>query len=307
MKEPTFTQGHESNCPVCHSNNVVFYVRHSSGKQNLLQCVDCGLYFAHPHVTTVQGEGDLGGGIKEQYWRSESAWRAFKQWREAETVLGAALIQEYAPCQKVLEIGFGENPMVSHTSFLCKEYWGVEPDSGAFNRVRGTVSSSAKLFCLGLEKLAEVEPFRSMHGYFDTVIIFNALPALPLPLESLRTVRGLMSDDAKLIISVPDSSRFGIVSLLRRLIGMEPYTYFFISFFNKRNFEILASSAGFRVIHWREVPNVTPLSTEYLVKQYGNFLLSPLIRLFATLKLDRLLRLNSFYVVLEKADGRRRN
>lgn len=299
MKGPMNRKDSEMNCPVCRSLKVSFFVRHSSGNQDLLRCGDCGLYFAHPHITTVRSVGEAGP-LKDHHWRSESAWRVFKRWRDEETAIGAKMVQDFAPCQKVLEIGFGDNPMATHLSSLFKEYWGVEPDHSALERVRGSLPSSAKLFCMGLEKLAKEEPFCSMHNYFDTVIIFNALPALPLPLESLRAIRGIMSDDGRLILSVPDSGRFGIMSRLRRVLGMEPYTYFFISFFNKRNLEQLFLSAGFRVAYWREVPNITPLSTDYLVAQYGNFALSPLIRFFFALKLGRLLRLNSFYVVLEK-------
>lgn len=147
----------------------------------------------------------------------------------------------------------------------------------------------------------EDPPFATMNGFFDAIVFFNALNVVADPAAVLNSFRRLLSSNGKLAISVADASGFGLTTRLRRLAGMEPWTYSIISFFNEKNLRMLFEMSGFRVMEFKTMPILTPLSIEYLYRQHNSLLIKLGLNSIHKAGLDRMLGLNTFLIILEKS------
>lgn len=287
-------------CPVCDSSECKYYCRKASIGHDCYRCLNCGFFFVFPHISTLAG--DAASELeKEKISRDSSAYRAYRQWRIRETGLMAEMAMKGFTGGKLLDVGFGEYPINKIASRAGIDWFGLEPDQVSFQAALELYSlDPAKSFPLGVEQLDVSQPFATMRGTFDMILFFNALNYVSNPVGALNSFSRLLSSKGRLAISVADASGFWLTSRLRRCIGMDPWNYSILSFFNVMNLKMLFEKSGFRVVESKQMPILTPLSIEYLCRQNNSLILKLGLNFISKVGLERLFGLNTLLVILEK-------
>lgn len=264
--------------------------------------MNCGFFFVFPHHSIFKdGHTAIECTAEEVCWEG-GALSAYRRWREHETGGMAETVLKSLSGGRLLEVGFGEFPINRSASCAGFDWWGLEPDQVLLRAAleRYTLEQ-ARIFQMGVEQLDAAPPFATMNGFFDAIVFFNALNVVADPAAVLNSFRRLLSSNGKLAISVADASGFGLITRLRKLAGMEPWTYSIISFFNEKNLRMLFEMSGFRVVEFKIMPILTPLSIEYLYRQNNSLLIKLGLNSIHKAGLDRMLGLNTFLIILEKS------
>jgi SAM-dependent methyltransferase len=137
-------------------------------------------------------------------------------------------------------------------------------------------------------------------GSFDAVVMVSVFEHLSQPRAIIEACHHLLRPNGSLYISVPDSSFFPQLLILRRLGGIEPWSRFHISFFDRACLQRAAAESGFRVADLSMHSLVTPLSIDYYGRLTGSRMLRSMMSLFRLLRFDRLLRVGTLFYRLEK-------
>lgn len=125
------------------------------------------------------------------------------------------------------------------------------------------------------------------NGSFDSIVLVSVLEHLANPAQVIEDCVSLLKPGGTLSLTVPDSSRFRLITMLRRAFRMEPWTYFHISFFSKRNLDRLFDHVGLRVEQVSEEPLITPESVEYFKRLYNSSLVAWGMKSAVKLRMDR--------------------
>lgn len=292
-------------CPLCESPGAQFYARHSRVDQDLYRCGACAFCFVHPHESRIPTVTDGEADHEFSFWGSEAAHEAYQEWRDAENrEIGALALDAFGEhCERLLEIGFGEGPLTEILLPSVHEYWGIEPVPATHRKaVERLALTPQRALCMRAEELGGQAPFDEMDGYFDLVVMVSVFEHLSQPRQVLLDCFRLLRPGGRLLISTPDSTFFPQFRFLRRLVRMEPWTHFHISFFNEDNLERVFRAVGFAVVDRRERALVTPLSTRYFRELTGSRLVGWLMTLFRTSGLAAKLRTHTLFYVLDKPE-----
>jgi SAM-dependent methyltransferase len=290
-------------CPLCKSDNVRFFDRHPSVDQQLWKCNKCKFYFVFPHKPYVHSEHDeVEKDAIDGYWANEKAIKYYLSWREEENKRLAEWALKNISPYRVLEIGIGDGPLTKYISGHTSDYWGIEPDANAIMRARKKLPSIAnKLYALRSDELEQSDVFTTMKGTFDGIFLFSVLEHIAEPIVFFDTAFELLKRGGRLIISVPNSNNFYLFYLLRRLVKIEPWTYFHISFFKMDNLSHALESHGFKIIMVQRHTLLTQNSINYFASRYNSRSLWLLMNAFKVLHLDRLFGMTTYLLCCEKA------
>jgi SAM-dependent methyltransferase len=290
-------------CPLCQSSDSRFFASHNQVEQNLYRCRKCGLFFVYPHSSYIPSVTD---GDREpenfQFWASAAAQKAYNRWRKAENRRIADLILEDGRIHRLLEIGFGEGPLTRLILSEVDEYWGIEPVPASCDRsIKALKLDRKQACCLKAEDLDSAEPFSSLKNYFDVIILVSVFEHLSYPSKILKSAQRLLAPRGRLIISTPDSTYFRILTRLRRIVGMESWSYFHISFFKESNLQNAFTNAGFRIQFKKSYPLITPLSIRYFALLTGSKFVNIGMRILSATGFDKQLRITTLFYILEKS------
>lgn len=289
-------------CPGCAHAACRYFDKHPEVKQLLYRCDACGLYFAFPHTPFIFGHMNTGKKENEGFWASPEAHGAYTRWREAENIRIARLVgHAVQQGERVLEIGFGEGPL---TELLLKqgvEYWGIEPDPIICQKTIARLAlDNLRAVCLKAEDLASTPPFSRLKGHFKAIALISVLEHISRPAEVLRACATLLKENGSLFISVPDSTHFRKLYALRKLFGLEPWTYFHISFFNEHNLATAFAGSGLCIASKQYHPLINDLSADYFGKRSGSRAVYHAMMLASRMGIDRLIRINTIFYELRK-------
>lgn len=294
----------EPSCPLCKSCNVHFFHTHPTVNQQLWHCKECKFYFAFPHEPYVHSNHEeVEKDAIDGYWSNAKAINYYKNWREEENRRLADWTLKRIMPGRVLEIGVGDGPLTQYISGHTTDYWGIEPDTNAIERARKLMPDIAhKLHVLRSDELDESEIFSLMKGSFDSIFLFSVLEHIAQPVSFFNTASTLLKPGGRLIISVPNSNKFFIFYLLRRISGIEPWTYFHISFFNFDNLKQALKANKFNIIETQQYTLLTDNSINYFSSRYNSRLLALLMKSFKWLQLDKILGMTTYFICYEKIE-----
>jgi 2-polyprenyl-3-methyl-5-hydroxy-6-metoxy-1,4-benzoquinol methylase len=214
------------------------------------------------------------------------------------------VISKFGSLGNVLEIGFGDGALTKHLLPMADEYWGIEPGEDCFARtVKDRGINPEKAFCIKAEDMRETKQLMSRKNSFDLIILVSVLEHLSVPAQILETCHGLLKPGGRLFLSTPNSQNFKIFYGLRRLMGIDAWSVAHISFFKKSNLRFMFSHIGFDIDDIFLAPLITPYSIRYFKELYNSSLLGFCMSCFRRLRLDSLLNINTFNVVLTKKNN----
>ena len=290
-------------CPLCNSTETSHFDTHPKVDQHIHHCASCQFYFAFPHVPYVHSDHDeVEADAAAGYWTNEDAIKHYVAWREEENERLAAWTLESISPGRVLEIGVGDGPLTKRLAPKVGDYWGIEPDVNRLERARALLGDGEnKILPIRSDEIDGAESLTRLYGTFDAVFLFSVLEHIPDPRHFFITARKLLKPSGRLIISVPNSTRFLLFYKLRKMMGVEPWTYFHISFFKEPNLRRALADEGFEIKLMRQHSLLNPSSIGYFQKRYRSWILGAAMRSFALLRLDRLFEMNTYFLVCEPA------
>lgn len=292
-------------CPLCHSDRALYFDRHNRFEQKLYQCSDCAFYFAWPHVPIIHGE-DSSGDIDavEGYWANEGAMKDYLSWRDAENSRLARWILEAGELGNILEVGVGDGHLAGRIAAAGKSYWGIEPDPQAYGRLQEKFPRlKDNIYRLKSDQLDHDFPYANKDGYFDTICMMSVLEHISAPRDFFKSSRRLLKRGGQLLISVPNSRSFWLFYILRRLMRIEPWAYFHISFFTNRNLTRALEAEGFSIHTIRTHTLLSPDSISYFQKRFKSPVLGWGMRVFKLFGLDSLTGMNTLFIVAVKGQS----
>lgn len=292
-------------CPLCASSETAHFDAHPKVDQVLYRCKACGFYFAHPHVPYVHSEHEeVEGDAAPGYWTNEAAITHYLDWREKENERLAQWTLAAIRPGRVLEIGVGDGPLTKRLAPQVADYWGIEPDTNALERARALLlDGTRKILPLRSDQIETAPEFANLRDSFDAVFLFSVLEHIPAPTQFFATARAMLKPDGRLIISVPNSNSFSLFYRLRKIMGVEPWTYFHISFFTFNNLKTALERAGFSVVEQRQHSLLNADSIGYFCKRYKSSLLGMAMSTFAGLRLDRLVGMTTYFLVCQPSSA----
>lgn len=291
-------------CPLCGSRDVRFFAEHNRVKQKLCWCTDCRLYFVSPHISFIPSVTDRNEIRRPfQFWGSPKAHEAYSRWRHEENTRIARLVTNLGRIDRVLEIGFGEGPLTRRLLPFVREYWGLEPVPATHRRTVDELSLDPdRALCIKAEDLVQNRRFLREHNTFDLIVMVSVFEHISRPAKVLETCFNLLKPGGKVFLSTPDSTHFGWLYRGRLALGMEPWSHFHISFFNKVNLELLFSKQGFHIAQITHAPLLTVHSIDYFGALTGSFLVRAAMTFVRFSRLDKVLCINTFNYVLQKPE-----
>jgi 2-polyprenyl-3-methyl-5-hydroxy-6-metoxy-1,4-benzoquinol methylase len=291
-------------CPLCGSGKVAHHASYARVNQELYKCGGCGLYFVFPHTSYLPP--DTGDPERDEFWSTPAAHRAYQRWREAENDRIRTFIVHWLPQRRpirLLEIGFGEGPLTELLLEHVDEYWGIEPVPATFQKTASRLNlDPSRTSCIRAEEIDDDRTYAGLSGAFDVIVMVSVLEHLSNPGRILASCRRLLRPGGRLVISTPDSSYFRALHALRRLAGLEPWSYFHISFFNRRNLEAAFARHGFKVVKQSVGQLVTPESIEYYREYTGSRMVALVMSAFRQMQVDRALRIQTLLYLLERQE-----
>lgn len=289
-------------CPVCGSCSASFAGKHTVVDQSLFRCGDCKMHFVYPHqsyLPTEKHDNEKDGQFN--FWGSDEALLLYNRWRDEENSRIIDWIGNEGEFGRALEIGFGEGPLTERIVNRAREYWGIEPDRTSYDRtVKRLGLEDSRVFHIAAEDLSEEDWYKREKGRFDSIVMISVFEHLSSPKGVVQACADLLSVGGKLYLTTPDSTNFRYQLWLRKLFGMEPWSYFHISFFNQSGLEKLFQQCGLRVSSFHEAPLITKASSAYFAELTGSRLVGAAMRTASRLRADGLLRIGTFNYVLEK-------
>lgn len=242
-----------------------------------------------------------------KFWADEQAQRSYDRWRNAENSRLLADVVGSRRLGNVLEIGFGEGPLTSKMLGTAAEYWGVEPVPASFERTAARLRlDKKKIRNCTIEELIASEEFSHLQRHFDTIILVSVFEHISNPKEVLIFCESLLSASGRIIVSTPDSTFLRILTLLREMLGMEPWTRFHISFFSRLCLEKLTETCGLKILKKSQHSLITSESAKYFGDLYHSKSIEFLMRCASFLRLDRAVRIQTLLLTLDRKDNESR-
>ena len=224
----------DDKCPVCFKKNITYQRPYGESPflscNDLHQCQDCGLIFAHkmPQKEVLEkyySHGLFHDQINDHYNRE------FLRFSYKLSLIRCKLIKkeimQFNGTPKVIDIGAGS----ARFGIAFKEFYKtaiyetVEPDSGAHNNYGDWVDQHYK-------DIADVHDKN-----YDLVVMNQVLEHLPDPIEFLKSVCKLLKDQGYIYIDVPYKDFLFKPSV-------EPH----LLFWNHNSFSLLIELVGLKLI-----------------------------------------------------------
>nr|WP_321258579.1 class I SAM-dependent methyltransferase [uncultured Pseudodesulfovibrio sp.] len=275
---------------------------HGIHEQSVFQCKECDFIFVYPHrseIPSVTYDQETQDDFK--FWGSKEAEIAYAAWREQVHNSLITRISHHLKGKKILEIGFGEGPLTEKVAPIVSEYWGIEPVPASHQRTIDRLHlAPTQALCLTAEELSSAPAFKKKENYFDAIILISVFEHLSSPKEILRQCNKLLTPNGKLFLTTPNSRYFKQLRLVRRLLGMEPWSHFHISFFKEKHLAILFEDTNFSIKARHYDPLATELSIDYFKKLKNSKFVGYAMTIASRLGIDRLLHINSLFYELKK-------
>ena len=289
-------------CVWCKKNSAQWFAKHPGSSQDCYFCRNCRLYFVYPHESWIPSITDGFENSDEfQFWGDSEAQTAYVLWRSIENTRIAETIMKEKKLDRIFEIGFGEGPLTSLLIDKCEEYWGIEPVPASLDRtVEHFKLNRDRVFACRAEDMLNEPSLRDCVGFFDTIILVSVLEHISSPVKVLEDCYRLLAPNGRLFVSVPDSTFFKALVNIRHLLNMEPWSYFHISFFSPKALKQGFKSIGFNLISESCHSLVTKASADYFGKLNHSSLITYMMNVGRFVLLDRLLRINTLFYILEK-------
>ncbi len=219
--------------------------------ERIVKCLKCGLIYANPRKSSsglAEKYSDMADEdyLKEGVGRRHSAKNILKKLRNFKK--GQS---------RLLEIGCCVGLLLHEAKKEGWDVYGVELSKWAANYAREHFGLN--VFCGTLNSTNFSE------GYFDAVILSDAIEHLTNPKESLEKIRTLLSPNGVLYINTPR-----IDSLVSRLLKARwwGFNQFHLYYFTKNTLRQMLEASGFNAIKWSRYPRTLSLSY-WLAKMEG--------------------------------------
>lgn len=153
-------------------------------------------------------------------------------------------LPNYKPPGRILEIGCGIGAYLDILSDLGWETYGVEINQKASEIAN---SKGHQIYCGSLEEKHWPDQ------YFQAACLWHTLEHLHQPLESLHNIHRLLSNEAELLIEIPNWESFGLTIFGRNWFGLELPRHLY--FFTPHILEKLLIEAGFEIVEMSTLPS----------------------------------------------------
>lgn len=177
------------------------------------------------------------------------------------------ILQQIDPCSKVLEVGTATGYMTKYMKeVLGCHLVGIEIDKEA---AKQAAMYADEMIVANLDDSEWQDQIQNRK--FDYIILADVLEHLRNPCETLQQMVKYLSDDGKIVASIPNIAHNAIImELLQdrfeyRPLGLLDNTH--IHFFTKNSVIDLLAHAGLSIILWKNIM-VKPSSTEFKSKYY---------------------------------------
>ena len=192
-------------CPVCQNTSLCF--KSSLNKQtgfinySLFECLNCHTQFwnplEHPGGKYYENENFS---IYNDFHSNRGSNLVFKDVRFVK------FLKEFEnkSNQRILEIGCSDGLLLSHLASLNNEVWGVDVDSIATDIAKSR--GLKNIYCKSLEDF--IVDCKKESIVFDYILAFDVIEHLTDPTMVIRKLESLLSDQGRMIGTVPNRNRW---------------------------------------------------------------------------------------------------
>jgi len=215
-------------CKICRSRSLTSYY---PGDYRLLKCQDCGIIFLASEMAMKDTEDYYSKRFINHKYTSESTKLYLR--KNSREVLN--IIKKFRPNGNLLDIGTNIGIFVEEANKQGYVAVGIEPSK----------TLSAEAARLGIPVIeSTIEKFDPKNT-FDVITMLHVLEHLQDPLEVLKKIRSLQSDDGLLVLEVPNiESYLGEKDgIFWKFIALEHLFYF-----SERNISGILKRAGYKVL-----------------------------------------------------------
>jgi SAM-dependent methyltransferase len=241
-------------CDLCGSDASAPYGRYNPpapAPERVVQCSECGLVYTNPrptpsrlaamyasyHALGIARVERRSGGWMQRMGRIMFLRRLW-HWYCGQ-YLGEVLSTARG---RVLDVGCGTGDLMEDLKALGCEPYGIEP------------SADAVQSCLdrGLQvQMGVLEDVDFPDGFFDCVVMWNALEHIPSPLRGLRKIGRMLRTGGKVFIFVPNVASYMALAFGHHWIGW--HMPFHFHHFSTTTMRRLAHESGLGVVRLRTV------------------------------------------------------
>ena len=247
-------------CPICHSNRTRFLFEGwdlqfgYSESAFVYQCRNCKHVFVAGTLTPDQ----LADMYTNYYPRNAfnvDDYEPYKEktgffyWLDGEEGFAH---RHVPPNVRVLDIGCGYCETLGYHKARGCEVYGIEADENT--------RKIAEKYGFNVE-IGLFDPKKYESDYFDYVTMNYVLEHVDNPLETMQKIYGILKPGGKLIASVPNPFAFGRYFFGRYWCHW--HLPFHRHFYSRRAMEILAESAGYKMVSMRSATESVFLLTNW--------------------------------------------
>lgn len=231
-------------CIICYDSNITMVDKNS----NLCMCKNCKHLFISPRPTFQE--------IANYYSREEKydTWISNENARDDLWKRRLKLLKREKQDGKLLDIGTGIGQFLYHASHDF-EVHGTEISESAINIAKRKYNLDIKY--------GEIENINFGDLKFDVITLFHVLEHVSNPLQTMSSLKNLLSKDGIVIVAVPNEGlKLRIGRIIKRLIFDKKFSSYGIpkitlddsqgeihlSYFTKNSMEYLLRKAGFEII-----------------------------------------------------------
>lgn len=230
-------------CPICEQRNLsyMFDARNMDSivkKQfHVMKCQGCGLVMTDPRPT----EDTIGvfyeNGIYEEKEKKIKIVliNPVMKLMQAQRL---GMIKKFATRGKLLDVGCGKGKFLQAAAADGWEAWGIEPSLRSVQFIGKDAP-----FKLITGRLEEAE---LPEGYFDFITMWHTLEHFHRPIETLRSVYQVMSDNGYLLIRVPNSDSWDFRIGHGRWFHLDVPRHLY--HFSPASLSTLLGKAGFEIV-----------------------------------------------------------
>lgn len=223
------------NCNLCNSNEYKLF-KEINGYR-LVKCRQCGLVYLNPRPTQQE--------MNEEYSAEYHIKRLLRQEPKTEEEIGKEInknigraeeiVKQFGKERKLLDIGCGAGFFIACLKRYGWDVRGIDISEWATNFAREKLDLDVLM-----GSIEDVE----ISDQFDVITMYHILEHLSHPLQSLKKVSEILSNDGVLVVKSPNLASFDRIWYGTNWRG---YTRFHLYYFTPKTYQMLLERAGFSI------------------------------------------------------------